>query len=104
MRDITMEELAGVWRNDSQHIRFDFAVRPQKISFFTAIDLRNNSIISEAQGELAIEDMPVEGTKLLKIGSAMDLILWKLALEDDEIVIEIKDKGRYRMKRIIGNI
>lgn len=104
MRDITIEELSGVWRSDNQHIRFDFAVRPQKISFFTVIDLRNNSIISEAQGELAIEDMPDEGTKLLKIGVAMNLVLWKMALEDDEIVVEIKDKGRYRMKKIIGNI
>ena len=100
MREVTIEELTGTWRSEDQHIRFDLAIRPDDVSFFTQIKLADFTVISEAQGTCTVVNNQDTNDASIWVDEHLELVIWQLALNDEEIILELKDQGRYRFKKI----
>lgn len=99
MRKITIEEIEGIWVNNDKLLMFELIIRPYQISFFNQVRLADNSILFHKEGVVKLVDNIEEENISIWIGDNLELIIWQLNLENDEIIVDIADKGRYRMKK-----
>jgi len=97
MREITIENLNGIWIHEIENIRIEINIRHDNVSFYTEIDLSSNAIIIAIQGKaILIND---DNTVNLQMDNSLIGELWYYP-DDNTFWLSNNEEEKRRFDRL----
>lgn len=98
MKEIELEEIAGIWRHEEEGLTVDLYIRTEGSSRYTEI-LPDNTIRVNQEGNGSIEED--DDVLKLSINDDFSVTVWHCKPEEEDLIIEV-DGTRYQMEKISG--
>ena len=98
MRNIELKELEGTWRCQLEDKHYDLTIRlNDKNTFFTEVDSKKGTIISEEQGVATIDNSGLNA--IIRIGEKYAITIWMI-LSENQLIFQNDQIDKLEFRRL----